>query len=322
MTPSCLVAVSIDVECDKDERWDVKQPLSFDGVEDGVGKRLTPLFRQYGVRPTYLVSSEVMRHGGSAALLKAASDCELGTHLHPEFIVGFEGVKQTAAVACQMSGEDERRDLELLTALFAGTFDKPPRSYRAGRYGASARSIRLLAELGYEVDTSVTPHKLWDYGLDFRGAPDSPYYPSAGDISRAGPPGGLLEIPISLRPSPAPAFVRGATQLLARTRIKPTRDLAKWARGPFWFRPGWSKRGVLLGFVRSAAGGEYQGILNMMFHNVDMVPGCSPNACSEEAVRNALDDLRAVCEEVAACGGRFATLSEIRDTQAQAWTSL
>jgi hypothetical protein len=318
MTPSCLVAVSIDVECDKDERWDVRQPLTFRGVEEGIGRRLTPLFLEYGVRPTYLVSPEVMRHEESAALLKAASDCELGTHLHPEFIVGSGRVTQTAAIACLMSEEEERRDLEILTALFAGVFEKPPRSYRAGRYGASARSLRVLADLGYAVDTSVTPHKLWAAGLDFRGAPDSPYYPSADDICGRGPSGGLLEIPVSLRPSRAPAFVRGPTQFLARSRVKCTRDLAKWTRGPFWFRPGWSKRGVLLGFVRSAARGEFQGILNMMFHNVDMVPGCSPNARSEEGVRTALDDLRAVCEEVAACGGRFATLSEIRDSQAQA----
>jgi hypothetical protein len=319
MTPSCLVAVSIDVECDKDERWDVRQPLSFYGVEEGIGRRLTPLFLKYGVRPTYLVSPEVMRHEESAALLKAASNCELGTHLHPEFAVGSEGVTQTLAVACQMSEEEERRDLKILTGLFADVFHKPPLSYRAGRYGASARSLRLLAELGYAIDTSVTPYKLWADGLDFRAAPDSPYYPSADDISRPGPPGGLLEIPISLRPSPAPAFVRGPAQFLARSRVKSTRDLAKWARGPFWFRPGWSKRAMLLAFVRSAARGEHHGILNMMFHNVDMVPGCSPNARCEEGVRTALDDLRAVCEEVAACGGRFVTLSEIRDSQAQTW---
>jgi hypothetical protein len=321
MTPSCLVAISIDVECDKDERWDVRQPLTFRGVEEGIGRRLTPLFLEYGVRPTYLVSPEVMRHEESAALLRAATNCELGTHLHPEFIVGSEGVTQTAAIACLMSEEEERRDLEILTALFTDTFDKRPRSYRAGRYGASARSLRVLADLAYAVDTSVTPHKLWADGLDFRGSPDSPYYPSVDDIRRPGPHGGLMEIPISLRPSPAPAFVRGPTQFLARSRVKPAKKLAKWAQGPFWFRPGWSRRGVLLGFVRSAARGEYQGILNMMFHNVDMVPGCSPSAHSEEGVRTALDDLRAVCEEVAACGGRFATLSEIRDSQVQAWMS-
>jgi hypothetical protein len=287
-------------------------------VEGGIGRCLEPLFREYGVRPTYLISPEVIRHEASAALFKAAGACELGTHLHPEFVLGSDRASQTSAVPCQLLEQEERRLLEMLTASFVDTFGQAPHSYRAGRYGASARSLRALSDLGYLVDTSVTPHKLWDYGLDFRSAPDSPYYPSVDDISAAGPGGGLLEIPISLCVSPAPALVREATRVLARSRLEFAKDWAKWARGPLWFRPGWAKRRVLLGFVRRAVQGEYQGVLNMMFHNVDFVSGCSPNAGSEQVVREALDDLRAVFSEVVECGGRFVTLSEIRDSLTQA----
>ena len=318
MTPSCLVAVSIDVECDKNERWDVHLPLSFRGVEEGIGSCLTPLFGDYGVRPTYLLSSEVIRHEESADLLRAARSCELGTHLHPEFVFSSAGVRQTAAVPCLMPEQEEKLLLETLTSSFAETFGRLPRAYRAGRYGASARSLRTLADLGYSVDTSVTPHKLWDYGLDFRGAPNSPYYPSAHDINTAGQGGGLLEVPISLCLSPASALVRGATSVFARSHLEFAKDWAKWARGPLWFRPGWAKRGVLLGFVKRAARGEYQGVLNMMFHNVDFVAGCSPNAGSEQAVKTALDDLHAVFAAVVGCGGRFVTLEELRDSLTQA----
>ncbi len=178
--------------------------LSFRGVEEGIGERLAPLFREFGVRPTYLVSPEVMRDEASVALLKATADCELGAHLHPEFVHGSEGVAQTTIVPSQLPEEEERRLLETLTQSFVDTFGRVPRSYRAGRYGAGAHSIRVLAGFGYVVDTSVTPHKRWDYGLDFQDAPDSPYYPSEDDISAEGPAGGLLEVPISLCSSPAP----------------------------------------------------------------------------------------------------------------------
>jgi hypothetical protein len=321
MTSPCLVAVSVDVECDKDRLWNVSHPLSFRGVEEGIGERLAPLFREYCVRPTYLVSPEVMRHHASADLLRAAGSCELGTHLHPEFVRGSKEVVQTAAVPCLLPEEEERWLLETLTLQFNEAFGRSPLSYRAGRYGASARSLRLLAGLGYRVDTSVTPHKKWDYGLDFRGAPDSPYFPSPDDINRVGPPTTLLEVPISLRPSPAPSFVRVGTRLLARSHLGFARKWGKWAQGPFWFRPGWTRREELLGFVRRAAGGESQGVLNMMFHNVDFVQGCSPSASSEEAVRTSLADMRAVFEAVVACGGSFATLTEIRDSLAATWTS-
>jgi hypothetical protein len=317
MTPSCLVAVSIDVECDKDEHWGVRRPLGFRGVEEGIGSRLTPLFAQYGVRPTYLLSPEVIRESGCVSLLAAIGDCELGAHLHPEFVRSSEGVKETSAVACLMPEEIERRDIEELTRSFAEAFGRRPVSYRAGRYGASARSLRILAGLGYQVDTSVTPHKRWDDGLDFSGAPGFPYYPQPDDITRLGPPDGILEVPVSLRPSPAPGFLRTPAQLLARSGLSFTKDFAKWTRGPAWFRPGWSKRSTLLAFVRAAARGENGRVLNMMFHNVDIVAGCSPNSGSEATVRTALDDLRAVFEEILALGGSFATLIEIRGSFAQ-----
>lgn len=321
MIEDLLIAVSVDVECDKDECWDVRRPLAFRGVEEGIGRCLTPLFRQYGVRPTYLVSPEVLRDRGSVTLLRGIEGCELGAHLHPEFVSAGETVTATSAVACQLPEENERRDLEELTLAFERALGVRPVSYRAGRYGASARSVRMLVELGYLVDTSVTPHKLWDYGLDFRGAPDSPYFPALDDITKPGLPGGLLEVPISLRPSPAPVFVRRTAEIAARSRLRVARDFAKWARGPAWFRPGWSSRVMLLRFVREAACGEYGRVLNMMFHNVDVVAGCSPNAVSEVSVQAALDDMRAVFEEALSHGMRFATLLEVREAVAGSWTT-
>ncbi len=48
-------------------------------------------------------------------------------------------------------------------------FEKPPTSYRAGRYGFDLTSAEILADLGYIVDSSVLP--LHDYrrkkGPDF-----------------------------------------------------------------------------------------------------------------------------------------------------------
>jgi hypothetical protein len=314
VTRTCLVAVSIDVECDKDLHWRVRRPLTFRGVEEGIGRRLAPLFAEYGVRPTYLLSPEVIRDGTCVSLLKTLEACELGTHLHPEFVRSSDHVEITEAVACLMPEEDERRDLDELTSSFTAAFGSHPRSYRAGRFGASGRTIGILGTLGYLVDSSVTPYKKWDYELDFSAAPSAPYFPDLGDISRAGQPGGVLEVPVSLRPSPVPSRLRAPAQLLASTRLGFGRDLAKWARGPAWFRPGWSKRRGLLAFVRAAAAGEYDGVLNMMFHNVDVVLGCSPNARSEETVEAALLDLRRVFEETLARGGRFATLTEIRQS--------
>jgi len=320
MTPGCLVAISIDVECDKDQQWAVRRPLGFRGVEQGIGERLVPLFAQYGARPTYLVSPEVIRDDHSSRLLAGLADCELGAHLHPEFVWSSDGVAVTEAVASALAEEEERRDLQELTRTFTETFHRPPRSYRAGRYGASARTLGLLAELGYLVDTSVTPHKCWDYGPDFRQAPERPYFPAAADLTVVGAAGGVLEIPITLRGPRGPWFLRPLARPFATSKSRRVRHLAGRLLNPVWFRPGWARRSELLSFVRVAAR-EEGGVLNMMFHNVDLVAGCSPSAASEASVRAALDDLNAVLEETLARGGRFATLSEVRSAWEPTWAN-
>jgi hypothetical protein len=320
VTTALIVAVSIDVECDKDERWVVRRPLTFRGVEEGIGERLVSLFDEYHVRPTYLLSPEVIRNDGCAEMFKGLQGCELGTHLHPEFVYPGPPAAETTGVPCLMPEAEEQQALKALTAAFVEAFDRPPVSYRAGRYGANARSLRTLAGLGYLVDSSVTPGKLWDYGLDFRGAPTYPYYPDVDSITKTRPSGPLLEVPVSLRPSPVPPGIGTAVQVIRRTHLDVAKDVAKWARGPAWFRPGWSSKRALLSFVRAAAQGENRGVLNMMFHNIDMVPGCSPNAASRESVRTALDDLRGVLEEVLARGGCFMTLAEIQRHVTHEWT--
>src|SRR5512147_36688 len=104
-----VMAVSIDVECDKDERWAVRRPLTFKGVHEGIGERLTPLFAEYGVRPTYLLSPEVIRDGACADLFRELQDCELGTHLHPEFVLPGPLPAETTAVPCQLPEAEERQ---------------------------------------------------------------------------------------------------------------------------------------------------------------------------------------------------------------------
>jgi hypothetical protein len=74
-----------------------------------------------------------------------------------------------------------------------------PRSFRAGRFGIDAPTLRELIPLGYEVDTSVTPlddHRE-DDGPDFRAASQHPYRPARDDIVKAGDLP-IVEIPVSI----------------------------------------------------------------------------------------------------------------------------
>lgn len=313
MTSRLVLAISIDVECDKDERWRVRRPLAFRSVLNGIGEVLHPLFAEYNAAPTYLLSPEVLQDGECASLLGGLASCELGAHLHSEFLWNPEGVNETSRVACGESVDVELRALERLTELYVDAFERQPGSYRAGRYGASARSIQLLRRLGYTVDTSVTPYKRWDYGLDFRGAPVQPYYPATDDIARPGPIAGVMEIPITILPAPAPPWAQRLTRELARTRVAPVRRLAKRASSPVWLRPGWSSPRTIERIVRQASRAPGHTVLNMMFHNVDVVPGCSPNSATAAAVARALDGVRTALETTLEVAGCFMTLRQVKD---------
>ena len=80
-------AITIDTECDKGKEWKVRQPLSFLNIVEGIPDRLQPLFEKYGIKPTYLLSPEILKDDTCVDLFRSMEErVEFGTHLHTEFI--------------------------------------------------------------------------------------------------------------------------------------------------------------------------------------------------------------------------------------------
>jgi len=84
-------------------------------------------------------------------------------------------------------------------------FGARPRSFRAGRWGLGTVGLRLLAEAGYTVDTSVVPLTSFRgctgstpsvQGPSFLRAPQAPYYPKDTDLLIIGD-GSLFEVPVT-----------------------------------------------------------------------------------------------------------------------------
>ena len=174
------LCVSIDTECDKGKGWLSKRPMSFDGVHDGILERIHPLFAEFGAKPTYLLSPEVLRDERCVEALRTIEpSSELGTHLHGEYAEpGAFEPDMTQHFQRDYAPELEREKLTYLTDLFIRAFGHQPRSFRAGRFGIGPSSIPILESLGYTVESSVTPHVDWSSagaaGLSFVGAPTQP----------------------------------------------------------------------------------------------------------------------------------------------------
>jgi hypothetical protein len=269
------LTVSIDCECDKGRGWRSQRPLAFDGVSEGVGERLQPLFEKYGAKPTYLLSPEVMRDERSVDLFsKLASRAELGTHLHGEYAEpGAFEPELTRVFQRDYPRETELAKLQSTTNLFSSAFGKSPKSFRAGRFGVGANTVGILEELGYAVDSSVTPFMQWgdaDGGkFSFRGSPTQPYRPDASAPERKGS-STLVEVPVTIRPS-----------FFGRFPI-----VGKYIE-PHWLRPTRGTGTRLVDVAREEmkkarrASSERAVVLNAMFHNVEVIPNGSPYAATE-----------------------------------------
>jgi hypothetical protein len=278
--PGVFLAVTIDFECDKGAGWRAQRPLAFEGVREGIGRRLAALFRANGAKPTYLVSPEVLRDPESVEILEAQArgGAELGTHLHGEYAEpGAFEPDVTTAFQRDYTPEVEGHKLASLTEAFRGAFGGRPRSFRAGRFGVGPASLGFLESMGYVADSSVTPFVSWEgagaQGLSYVGAPTQPYRPSR---SSPGEPGesSILEVPVTIRPS---RFA--GVPLLGR------------ASGPRWLRPSRMSGAAMIEVAREAIDAARHDaprapvVLNSMFHNVEVIPRASPYAATERAAR-------------------------------------
>jgi hypothetical protein len=207
----------------------------FSSVLEGI-PRLRSIWEDFAVLPVYLATDGVLSCPDCVEVLKQEqkAGAEVGTHLH----IGDE-------FPCNVP--QERQHLEQLTNLYMQAFGTRPCSYRAGRYGMSDNTLTSLAELGYKVDSSVTPHVDWSAqgGPDYQLRSNRPYWQ-----------GGILEVPITI---------------LGARKWWP---FGGWSRYR-WLRPSVATAEHLRSIVDRACQIGIQ-VLNMTFHTMELIPRASP----------------------------------------------
>lgn len=315
-----LVSVTVDTECDKGPDWRIQHPLKFRGVYEGVAERLQPVFEEFGVRPTYLLSPEVIRDMESTQVFKSFGEsAELGVHLHAEFIEpeNERDPKLTLTMQNVLKPEIEREKIKNLTRLFERSFGRPPTSFRAGRFGLSRYTLPILDELGYIVDSSVAPLSRWSDGggsVSFFSSPLRPYHPSGADFCKEGDLS-ILEIPITIGMSVYTRIPRWLREPFVRNRIMRSlvcRVFGMEAAKPIWLRPLQSSVRDMIALSQWWIGRsrhEAIVVLAMMFHNVETVHGCSPYAHTEKDVEKLFESLREYFQFALQSGWHFATLT-------------
>lgn len=206
-----------------------------------------------------------------ATLMQGDAPVAVGTQLHPWVSPPFdEAVSPRNSYAGNLLPGLEAAKLDALTTAIADAFGTPPLCYRAGRYGIGPRTLALLAERGYRLDSSMRSR--YDYRA--QGGPD---FGAIGNAAfRAGPEGAILELPLT-------------TVFTGLARRRGAALYRRWGGAGrihgFMARAGILARIALtpeempvadaLEAVRIAVG-EGVRVLNMSFHSPSLVPGHTP----------------------------------------------
>lgn len=141
--------------------------------------RLLDLFRRFGITTTWCVPTHTMQTFPEALAAIVADGHEIAAHgVYHEYIPALEPT-------------EERRLLELQLRQHEQIVGVRPRGYRSPALDVSDVTLSLLAELGFEWDSSLM-------GRDFE-----PYYPRmvvSYDLERGnsfGDPSTVLELPVA-----------------------------------------------------------------------------------------------------------------------------
>lgn len=305
MAPAFLITI----DTEGDDLWSGPSTITAKNAE--YLPRFQQLCEKYGLKPTWLTNYEMAADDrfvelGRDAVARGAA--EIGMHLHAWNSPPVVPLTDDDYRHCPYLIEYPRTLIEekvrFMTRLLEDRFERPVTSHRAGRWAFNEAYAKVLLDLGYMVDTSVTPHVSWrayygdpkgNGGPDFTHAPELPYFLD----------GGLLEVPMTIMTGgPAAESIRS---LLPRGSV-----LAKaWNRvsPPVrWLRPNGMNLKLMLSILDRVLS-ENRPCAVLMLHSSEMMPGGSPNFRTPESIQVLYEHMEAVFK-AAAAGFRGQTLTE------------
>lgn len=307
---SLKLAVTIDVEEEGLFRGSYDSHGSSVNNVSELGK-LDSIFREWGIRPTLLVTYPVATHEPHQQFLMDLGEkwrAEIGAHLHWWNTPPLEKLPYCEPIP---SGLMPR---ELLRAKISTLLDAikrmgaSPTSFRMGRFNMSPHMFSVLEDTAIKVDSSIAPMHRYPGGPDHLCAPIDPYFPDPEDPRQPGM-SNLLEVPITNVP-----FVDGLGQFLEKlSESVIPQDWISWFAmylGSLSAQPLGTglRRMKAAASLHSARGGR---VLTIFFHSSELMPGANPQHSTNRQVENFLKRLRDFFGWLHSKNAESLTLSEI-----------
>jgi hypothetical protein len=217
---------------------------------------------------------------------------------------------------CNLPGELQYKKIRTLHSAIRQRFGINSISFRSGRWGYGPEVAKHLYELGYKIDTSITPYMDWtnDQGPDFSDISPRPFKFSCGDVFRQAPDGTLVEIP------PTVGYFQSNFALCNRIfkvltkkpldRLVLHRILNKLnLLNRVWLSPEVADAKSMIRLARRMMANEYK-LINLFFHSPSLKYGLSPFVQTKDDEVNFLQRIREFLIFAREASVRSMTLSE------------
>lgn len=314
------VFITIDTE---EDNWGNYQNTVGDVENIQALPELQSLFNKYGAIPTYLINYSVANQKKSVDVLKSfltLGQCEIGTHCHPWNTPPLkEDLTSVNSMMCNLDHDLLIQKMTCLHKTIEENFQIKPVVFRAGRWAFNEDVAKCLLELGYLVDTSMSPFVDWSkyYGPDFRRSSTRPFRFNANDIRQHKADGALLELPPTIgfhqKDFKLCGYVNAVISNAFFSKLRMPKILNRLSLLNFhWLSPEMSSAAEMIKLSqRFVALGHCH--LNMSFHSTSMLPGKSPFVRDEGELKIFLNKIEAFLQYAVENDFEFAPLSKSVD---------
>ena len=332
----------ITIDTEADNQWAKKDKIELKNIQ--YIPRFQNLCDLYDFKCTYLTSYEMAASEDFVNIVNPfvqEGRAEIGSHLHPWTTPPYDTLTANDMYyhpfPHEFPVEILQKKMISLTELIEKRFKIKPVTFRAGRYGFDGKLAKILTELGYKADCSVTPLVSWQNttgdpqgtgGKDFSYAPVHPYFPDLDNINNINQQGnaGLLEVPVTIlfiNPLLANStfyrdyYLKAQQQYLNKKPAFEYRVFNKLKMNPFWFRP-YVRLGVEpLIRVFKQAKKMVLPCVEMIFHSSELMPGGSPYNPDEESIEELYRIFRKLFDYMSAQGTVGITLKQFANDYIQ-----
>ncbi|MGB0757164.1 MAG: hypothetical protein ACPGO5_01785 [Patescibacteria group bacterium] len=301
----------ITVDTEADNQW--KNPDVFFYTNIKALPDFDKLCRKFDMVPTYLTTYDVLDDTESARIIKELHlrGSEVGSHLHSWSTPPVPTDASSYIFSSELDTKTLNAQIEELTKKVLDVTDSSPTSFRGGRWSFTNEIGNKLAELGYIVDSSVTPGVNWQRIItkgNVSAAPNYELYPVEPDMLYFSG-GKLLEVPMTIIQRSFMHRLHGLPRVIHNLPDK-AKKIRQYITKPRWLRifPETTAKDLI--FVYTKAKALRLPAIVFMIHSSELIKGGSPYTKTDAQVAHMYSVLEDFLAFASSDGAEGITLSD------------